>query len=143
MNGPKRAKIIAALSEGVKRSFRDKPERRKQASRHCQQMAIRFLKLKQPSNLELEVENFLLLHGIDYKTQFVVRAKQECTVADFWIRDSDLLVYVDGTYWHSRPATAAKDLRIRSWLPDRARKFFVVRESCLYEDLASLLQEIL
>lgn len=51
------------------------------------------------TSIELKVEDYLKELGIQYESQKVIPEGR--TVADFYIPSQRLVVYADGTYWHS------------------------------------------
>ncbi len=48
---------------------------------------------------ELEFEKILIEIGVDFRTQEIVGGK----IFDFYIPSSNLLVEIDGDYWHGNP----------------------------------------
>jgi len=66
------------------------------------------------SSLEKYVENQLLFHNILYIKQYVYKLG----IADFWLPEINMIIEVDGDYWHNRPEVKERDNRQTKWLEE-------------------------
>jgi hypothetical protein len=62
------------------------------------------------TSIELECAEFLLKNNIEYISQFIVVAEKCSWVFDFYIPSLNLLIEVDGEFWHSKPKQINRDL---------------------------------
>lgn len=51
---------------------------------------------------ELEAESILQKYNINYKKQFRINYLNSCKFYDFYLTDYNILLEIDGTYWHSK-----------------------------------------
>ncbi len=73
------------------------------AQRFCSRRC--FHASREETTIERDVRAFLEAEGIRYRAQVAIGRK----VVDFMIDGCALAIEVDGTYWHSLPAQAARD----------------------------------
>ena len=60
---------------------------------------------KNDTNIEKKVENYLLFNNILYVKQF----EYKYGIADFWIPENNLIIEVDGKFWHNLPEVKRRD----------------------------------
>lgn len=61
---------------------------------------------KEKTSLERKFETFLIEKNLTYQTQYLFNGKK----FDFYIEELDLLVEVDGEYWHNKPSSIKNDI---------------------------------
>lgn len=114
-----RAKVVASESYRKKQS----ESRRKlwrESAEYCQKV-LRALTKAGGSSLEDALATHLDQLGIKYERQVVIG---RC-IADFLVRDRNLIIEADGEYWHSKSEVQARDKRRDAWL--RSKGYTVLR----------------
>jgi len=58
------------------------------------------------TSCEIKIEKILLKNNINYEKQWVVydRKNKRCRFYDFYLPDFNILLEVDGCYWHCKPS---------------------------------------
>lgn len=92
----KKKKTMASILRGIKRKALKRPITQKQKQAFIEGMARRMD--KNPTAPEQSFATLLEELGINYETQKIVGGK----IYDFYIPDKNMLVEVDGVYWHSK-----------------------------------------
>ena len=85
----------------------DRKERSKFCSKSCRTIHTVLNMKKSGTSIELKVEEILKKLGIQYESQKVIPEGR--TIGDFYIPKQRLVIYCDGTYWHSLLGRARKD----------------------------------
>ena len=62
---------------------------------------------KKPTSIEIKIEKYLKKLKLNYQSQKVI--KEGKTVADFYIPAQRIVIYCDGTYWHSSAKVQRRD----------------------------------
>lgn len=89
-----------------KRTWATKPEESKRRS------IVGGRQGHKPTKIEVYVGLWLDDMGHEYEYQYPLGS----WVVDFYIPDLNLVVEVDGAYWHSQPRTVARDRKLEAWL---------------------------
>jgi very-short-patch-repair endonuclease len=92
----KKKKTMASILRGIKRNALRRPKTQKQKQAFIEGMAKRMD--KNPTAPEKSFALILKELGIIYETQKIVGGK----IYDFFIPSKNILVEVDGTYWHAK-----------------------------------------
>jgi len=61
--------------------------------------------LKEKTGLEIQFESFLIKHNIQYEMQYLLDNKR----FDFYLKDRNMLIEVDGEYWHRFKSSIKND----------------------------------
>jgi very-short-patch-repair endonuclease len=75
-------------------------------SEYIKQYGITLPKRGRKTNIELRFLNYLEMHDIKYQYQYFLHGKYY----DFYLPDFNMLVEVDGEYWHRMPHAIKNDL---------------------------------
>jgi len=97
----KKIRTVASILRGIKRAARKKPRTQKQKEVYLEGMARKMD--RKPTTPEILFKSLLEELEIPFETQKIVGGK----IYDFYIPSKNLIVEVDGTYWH------AKDVEIK------------------------------
>ena len=62
---------------------------------------------KKNTSIEIKTEKYLKKIGLNYQAQKFI--KEGKTIADFYIPAQRIVIYCDGTYWHSIPKVRKRD----------------------------------
>lgn len=108
----KKKRSTASILRGIKRSALKLPRTPKQKKAFIEGMAKRMD--KNPTAPERSFISILNELGIKYETQKIVGGK----IYDFYIPERNLLIEVDGVYWH------AKDKELKDMSPLQKRAFY-------------------
>jgi very-short-patch-repair endonuclease len=72
------------------------------------------------TDIELKLESLLNILGVKYQKQVRIFG---ITISDFYLPDSDLYIFCDGNYWHSKPEKMAIDDKNNQLMKDKGIKF--------------------
>ena len=79
-----------------------------------------------PSKPEIEAENILKKYNLNYKKQFPIKYLNSYRLYDFLLPDYNILLEIDGTYWHSKnikdediKGKRFQDMRINDHIKDK------------------------
>lgn len=61
------------------------------------------------TSIELIVQEYLTNIGMDFVSQFIIEGKRNAWIFDFFIPSKNLLIEVDGEYWHSTKKAINRD----------------------------------
>ncbi len=70
------------------------------------------------------VENYLLFNDILYVKQF----RYKLGVVDFWLPEDNIILEVDGDYWHSRPEVKRRDYLQTKYFKSQGYEVFRLKE---------------
>jgi len=93
---------------------------------------------KNPSNIEKKLANYLIEHKISFICQF----KYKLGIADFYIKPN-LIVEVDGVYWHNLPEVKERDKRQTLYLEGEGYKVLHLWENEVNENPQECIKRIL
>ena len=108
----KKRKTMSSLLRSIKRKALRRPRTQKQKQAFIEGMAKRMD--KNPTAPEKSFASILIELGIEYETQKIVGGK----IYDFYIPSKNLLLEVDGNYWHS------KDKELKEMSPMQKKTFY-------------------
>lgn len=103
---------------------------------------IRAAKLtpKKSTNIERAIEAELIKAGLCYEPQKALIGQ---TIADFYLPDSNAVVYCDGKYWHSRPEAIKRDARQNEALALNGFKVFRFTEAEIHSSPAECVRRLM
>lgn len=90
------------------------------------------------SGLEVTVQGELDRRGIRYQTQ----KKVGPWYVDLYLPEFDLIVEVDGDFWHSLDRMQTRDARRDGWMKKHGRDFIRLSESEINDDLAAAVDRV-
>jgi len=103
------------------KTYREKPAKIKMYERHfCSRRCLGCYTTSHrnnPSNIEKKLANYL----IENKISFICQFKYQLGVADFFIKPN-LIIEVDGDYWHNLPKVKERDKRQTLFLEEEGYK---------------------
>lgn len=88
------------------------------------------------SSIELLVEAELLRIGQPFEASKPLGP----WLLDFFLPDRQMAIECDGSYWHSIPSVAARDLRKDAWLQQRGYQIARIEEMDIRADVAGAVQ---
>ena len=84
-------------------------------------------------------ENQLLFNNTLYVKQY----KYAKGIADFWLPESNIIVEVDGIYWHSKPEVNKRDIRQTEYLESQGFTVFRFTDIEIRQDMTSCIDKLL
>lgn len=117
---------------GVEKAKLLREKNRQQALRNYDKIT------KEDTKPEKIVENYLLFNDILYIKQY----KYKYGVADFWLPESNLIIEVDGEYWHNKPKRKIKDYWTTNWLIKNYYNVLRITDVELYKDYNKCMRSI-
>lgn len=72
---------------------------------HTPEAIKKIMKHRPCTSLELKMKELLDEHNIKYTFQFFINNNRVCKSYDFKIKNSNVIIEVDGDYWHGNPNT--------------------------------------
>lgn len=84
------------------------------------------------TNLEKIVKNILERLSIDFDEQIII---EDICISDFFISSKQLIIFVDGEYWHSLPKAQKRDKKQNALLRKRGYDFIRIPESLIKNDI--------
>lgn len=93
----------------------------KYCSRRCLGFASTAVQGGRRSSIEITTETWLMAQGEPFEAQRQIGP----WLVDFYLPQRNLVIEVDGDYWHAKPKIAAKDRKKDGWM--RANGYRIVR----------------
>lgn len=109
------------------------------ATRFCSTVCYFKTNSLSATKIEIAVAKILTLLGEVYEEQ----KKFDRWHADFYLPQRNLIIEVDGEYWHSLPKAIDRDKRKDDWFNDNGYKIARIPESKVNEDVYSAVVEVL
>ena len=118
---------------GYKHTLETKEKLRKSAIRQLERQRIYC-----DTKPERMVENWLLFNNILYIKQYATGVG----LSDFWLPENNIILEVDGEYWHNKPGRKERDVKQTNWLEENNYTVYRFTDRQIYDDIEGCLELI-